>query len=98
VKRADWLGIGACTLLWGLSACGHKASAQECDEIVETIVRLELKAADAGTPVAEEVKATKESLKGDTMKRCVGRRITDSAMQCVRNAATAQEIEEKCFD
>ncbi|HVJ17223.1 MAG TPA: hypothetical protein VM686_17460 [Polyangiaceae bacterium] len=71
---------------------------KECEEIVEAVVRLELKAADAGTPVAEEVKATKESMRGDIMKRCVGRRITDGAMQCVRNAVTAQEIEEKCFD
>jgi hypothetical protein len=81
-----------------LVGCGHKASVAECEEIVETIVRLELSAADAGSALADEVKATKESLRGDTMKRCVGRRITDSAMQCVRNAATAQEIEEKCFD
>lgn len=80
------------------SGCGHPASVKECEEIVEAVVRLELKAADAGTPVAEEVKATKESMRGDIMKRCVGRRITDGAMQCVRNAVTAQEIEEKCFD
>jgi hypothetical protein len=78
--------------------CGHPASVKECEEIVEAVVRLELKAADAGTPVAEEVKATKESMHGDIMKSCVGRRITDGAMRCVRNAASAQEIEEKCFD
>jgi hypothetical protein len=93
VKTLYWLAF-----LPILSGCGHPASVKECEEIVETIVRLELKANDAGAPVAEEVRATKQSMHGDIMKRCVGRRITESAMACVRTAATSQEIEEKCFD
>jgi hypothetical protein len=93
VKHRSWLAF-----LLIFSGCGHKASVKECEEIVETIVRLEIKAVDAGAPVADEVRETKESMRGDIMKRCVGRRITDGAMQCVRGAATAQEIEDKCFD
>ena len=93
MKTLSWLAF-----LPILSGCGHPATVQECEEIVETIVRLELKASDAGTPVAEEVSATKKSMQGDIMKRCVGRRITDTAMACVRSAATSQEVEEKCFD
>jgi hypothetical protein len=81
-----------------VSGCGHPASVQECEEIVEAIVRLELKAADAGTAVADEVRETKDAMRGDIMKRCVGRRVTKGAMQCVRSAVTAQEIEDKCFD
>ena len=78
--------------------CGHPASVKECEEIVETIVRLELKAVDAGAAVADEVRTTKELMRDDIMKRCVGRRVTTGAMECVRSAATAQEIEQKCFD
>ena len=81
-----------------LTGCGHPASVKECEEIVERIVRLEMKAADSGAAVADEVRATKESMREDIMKRCVGRRITNGAMECVRSAATAQEIEQKCFD
>ena len=93
MKFRSWLAF-----LLILPGCGHPASVKECEDIVETIVRLELKAVDAGAPVAEEVRATKESMREDIMKRCVGRRITNGAMQCVRSAATSKEIEEKCFD
>jgi hypothetical protein len=102
VKRLLRLGFfvsGGWLSLLALSGCGHPASVKECEEIVEAIVRLEMRQADAGSDaVAEEVRATKESMRGDMMKRCVGRRLTDTAMRCVRKATTAQQIEEQCFD
>ena len=93
MKLWSWLAF-----LPFLTGCGHPASVKECEEIVERVVRLELKTEDAGAAVADEVRETKESMRGDIMKRCVGRRITDNAMQCVRKAATAEEIENRCFD
>lgn len=93
MKKIVWLAFPLI-----LSACGHPASVQECEEIVETIVRLELKEIDAGNQaVAEEVRDAKAAMRGDMMKRCVGRRVTDSAMQCVREAKSAARIEEECF-
>lgn len=94
MNKIGWL------MFWALlTGCGHPASVKECEEIVETIVRLELKSSDAGDQdVAEEVKAAKDALKDDMMKRCVGRRITDRAMQCVRESKSAAEIETECFN
>ena len=89
-------------LLVALSAagCGHKASVAECEEIVERIARLELEKRNPNNQpaVEEEIESTKKSLRDTTMKDCVGKRITASAMKCVRNAKTSKEIVEDCFD
>ena len=83
-----------------LLGCGHPATEQECQEIVERVTRLELeKTGTASDPktIAEQVEATKKSLQTTTLKDCVGKRITGAAMQCVRTAKTSQQIVDDCF-
>jgi hypothetical protein len=82
------------------AGCGHKASVAECEEIVERIARLELEKKNQNNPSAvdEEIESTKKSLRDTTMKDCVGKRITASAMKCVRGAKSSKEIVEDCFD
>lgn len=81
-----------------LAGCGHPATEKECEEIVERVAKLELQAAQANPEtVAEEVKIAKESFKKDMSRRCVGRRVTDAAMECVRKATSAKQIEDECF-
>lgn len=81
-----------------LAGCGHPATEKECEEIVERVAKLELQAAQANPEtVAEEVKIAKESFKKDMRQRCVGRRVTDAAMECVRKATSAKQIEDECF-
>ena len=94
-----WLPGGA-VLLLTLTGCGHPASVEECEEIVERITRLELEDRQQGmdsNAIAEEVEATKREMRDRTMKECVGRRITNGAMSCVRTSKKAEEVEE-CFD
>jgi hypothetical protein len=43
------------------------------------------------------VKNAKESFRKEMRKKCVGRRITDSAMECVRKATASRQIEDECF-
>ena len=83
-----------------LFGCGHPASEQECQEIVERVSRLELEKTGAGTDakmIAQQVEATKKSLQTTTLKDCVGKRITGAAMQCVRTAKSSQQIVDDCF-
>ena len=47
--------------------------------------------------MASEIKLAKESFKKDMSRRCVGRRVTAEAMNCVRNAKTSDQIEKECF-
>ena len=81
-----------------VAGCGHPASEAECEEIVERVATLELQQAHAGTDtVASEVKLAKESFKKDMSRRCIGRRVTQAAMNCVRQAKSADQIEKECF-
>ena len=80
--------------------CGHPASDKECQQIVERIATLELeKSGGSSDPksVGAQVDETKKALATNTLKDCVGKRITERAMQCVRSAKTSQEIVDDCF-
>ena len=83
------------TLLFG--ACGRPATEAECDEIVVRITELELKSHGGEGATQEEVQATREALKKTTLRECVGRRISDEAMACVRTATSAEQIVDTCF-
>ncbi len=90
-----WLLLGVLAL-----GCGHPATTQECEEIADRVTELEL----ASSPVGRDPEAAKEQLdrtrnwvKESQLKSCVGRRITERAMQCVRAAKKAQEITDRCF-
>jgi hypothetical protein len=85
-------------LLPVLAACGHPATPKECEEIVERVAHLELKQANVSPEAfAQEIKLAKESFRKDMTKRCIGRRVTDAAMNCVRQATRPEQIEEECF-
>ncbi len=82
----------------GSSGCGRPATVEECEEIVARIATLELDARKV--PIedrAEEIARLKESVRASTMKDCVGNRITEGAMQCVRQAPTPKDVT-SCFD
>ena len=84
----------------GAVGCGHPATDKECQEIVERIATLELeKATGSNDPksVGAQVDETKKALAPNTMKDCVGKRITERAMQCVRGAKSSQQIVDDCF-
>lgn len=78
-------------------ACGRPATQQECDEIVVRVAELELKARGIAGRDSQEVRDTKEALRKTTLRDCVGRRISDKAMACVRAADTAQKLVNECF-
>ncbi len=67
---------------------------------MERIATLELQKAGGVTDpkaVGEQIDETKKSLAANTLKDCVGKRITERAMQCVRTAKTSSEIVDDCF-
>jgi len=87
-------------LLTSVPGCGHPATDKECQEIVERIATLELEKAGAPTDsksVAAQIDETKKALASNTLKDCVGKRITERAMQCVRTAKTSSQIVDDCF-
>lgn len=92
-----FLGVVA---LLGAVACGRPATEEECEQILERTARLELRErmgeADAKLLDAE-VNATKQAMRESMMNNCVGKRITERALTCVRDAETTKELTEGCF-
>lgn len=98
--RARWrLGLAALSSA-SLLGCGHPATEKECQEIADRVTQLELESSPVGRDpetAKEQLERTRTWVKETQLKSCVGRRITDAAMQCVRAAKTAQEITDSCF-
>lgn len=83
---------GACA---PLAACGHPASQQECEEIFRRSAEIELRAQSVNDPEQIEAKiAEAKAVRGEQLlDECVGKRITDDAMACVRQAETAEALD-----
>jgi small lipoprotein (TIGR04454 family) len=81
-------------------ACGRPASEKECNEIVTRTATLEYQGAGkTAAPVdSAQIETIRARVKESMLKNCVGKRITDKALRCMREAKTAKEIEERCFD
>lgn len=77
--------------------CGRKATRADCELVVDKNVEVKL-AADGMTDPAL-VQKRKEELRAslrEDIDKCVGKRVTDGMLTCVKGAATASEID-KCM-
>ena len=99
--RARLPGLRLSCLVSALAlGCGHPASEKECEEIADRVTQLELSSSPVGRDpdtAKEQLERTRSWVKESQLKSCVGRRVTDAAMQCVRAAKKAQEITDHCF-
>ena len=83
--------------LVALLGCGRKATRDDCEVVVDKNVELQLKALGVTDPAIvtkrrEEMRAAMR----DDIDKCVGKRVTDGMMVCVKNAETADKID-KCL-
>ena len=81
----------------GLVACGRKATEEDCRIIVDKNVEIQMRSMHISDPDAiarkkAEMRAEFES----ELKGCVGKRVTDSMMECVKRAEKPDEID-KCM-
>lgn len=99
-RRSRSWSVGVVASALAVVACGRPATEAECDQILERTARLELQerlgAADAKL-VEAEVQSTKQAMRESMLNKCVGKRITDGALECVRQAKTSKELAEDCF-
>jgi hypothetical protein len=80
-------------------ACGHPATQEECEEIFRRSAELTLKEKDVRdrAEINEQIKQAR-TVKGDKLiEECIGRRITEKAMECVRQSESPQELD-ACLD
>jgi hypothetical protein len=79
-----------------LLGCGHPATQVECDEIFNRSAEIELRLQNVTDPkvIAERTAAVRTAKGDELIQRCVGKRITDDAMTCVRKATTAEQMDQ----
>jgi hypothetical protein len=77
--------------------CGRKATRADCELVVDKNVEVKLKADGMNDPalIQKRKDELRASLKDD-IDKCVGKRVTDGMLACVKNAETAEQID-KCL-
>lgn len=82
-----------------MAGCGHPATREECDEVFNRSAELELRSQNITDPqrIAAMTADFREKRGEQILQHCVGKRITQSAMECVRRSNTPTEIE-RCLD
>jgi hypothetical protein len=93
-------GVGFAPHVLGLAllvtACGRRATQEDCDLIVDRYVEVELRALKVTDPkIIEERKSEMRKDLKDDLKTCPGKRITDAMLACVRQAETNADLD-KC--
>ena len=99
--KAKHLAIAtlAATATVMLGGCGHPATREECDQIIDKVVELELRGQNINDPavVAQRKVDTRNKLGAELLKKCEGRKMTNSTMACVKAATSYDDIENRCF-
>ena len=81
-----------------LGCASRRAGADDCEEILNRIVQLELSEMGYADP-ALAVRKQEELRRAlaPQLGRCRGRRLSAGALACVRRATTAEEITHRCL-
>ena len=80
-----------------LVGCGRKATRADCELVVDKNVEVKLKSDGLIEPAL--VQKRKEELRAslkDDIDKCVGKRVSDGMLTCVKGAETAEQID-KCL-
>ena len=80
-----------------LVGCGRKATREDCEVVVDKNVELQLKALGVTDPaIVTKRRDEMRAAMHDDIDKCIGKRVTDGMMTCVKNAETADKID-KCL-
>ncbi len=88
---------------WLTTGCGRETTETDCQLIADRIIELELRA--SAVTDANEIRRKRNETLGlgseagrkALLEGCIGRRIREGALECVRAAQTADEITDKCL-
>lgn len=75
------------------TGCGHPATEDECKALFDKSVEVEMRelAKADDVVIAKKKEELRKGFEAD-LKACIGKRVTDSSMNCVRKATTAAEL------
>jgi len=84
------VGLGAAVL----TACGRPATREDCELIIDRNVELQMKQMQITEQASiDKRKAEIRASMGDQLQGCVGKRVSDKMMACVKTAASAEDID-----
>lgn len=85
----------AIALLAPAAGCGHPATRDECQAIFDKSAELELREQNVTDPtvIEERVAAVRAARGEELVGKCVGRRVTDRAVACVKGAQTGEQLD-----
>lgn len=88
------LALGGLALASCVCGCGRRATAADCQLIVDKSVELQMKEMSEtnAAAIAEREKHIREELE-DQIQSCQARHVTDRTMACVKGATSTQELE-----
>jgi len=98
--RSGWRLLAAALALTGAaSACGAKrASEGDCAKILDRIVEIELRERGFRDPALVERKKTSlRRLLAPELQECVGKRLHPSAILCIAQTASSEELSHDCL-
>jgi hypothetical protein len=77
-----------------VAGCGHPATRDDCAAIFDKSAELELRAQNItdGAEIDRRV-AEARAQKPELLDECIGKRITDKALQCVRDATSTETFD-----
>ncbi|HWL84196.1 MAG TPA: hypothetical protein VNO21_00155 [Polyangiaceae bacterium] len=77
-----------------LMGCPRDATEADCQLIIDRNVELQMKAMNNADPAAIQKKQeeVRREMKDELRGECLGRKVTNSMMNCVRTAKTTDEI------
>lgn len=87
------------TLSLVASAGCRRATEADCEKIVDRIVELQLREQGVTDPdvIARRKDETKAKKRQELLGGCVGRRISNSSLECIQGAKTSAEIIDVCL-
>ncbi len=94
MRRGHVLALASFALLV-VAGCGRKATLEDCEVIVDRNVEVQLKALGVTDEkiVAQRRTEMRAALKDD-IGSCVGKRVTDGMMTCVKSADSTDRIDQ----
>lgn len=78
-----------------VSGCGRRATQADCTAIVDRNVEVQMREMNVTDPAA--IKARQDEIRADLnaqLKDCIGKRVTERMMQCVKKAESAKAIDD----
>lgn len=78
-----------------LAACGRRATQADCTAIVDRNVEVQMREMNVTDPDA--IKKRQEEIRAELnaqLKDCIGKRVTERMMDCVKHAESAKAIDD----